>query len=281
MEAVLSVTIPVFLIALVGFAYARFRHLDISSTGQLNLDIFVPALLLYALSEKLPDVSDVGPLVLMGVVIIVGSGPLARVFGIQSTVLLPPVMFNNSGNLGLPLALFAFGDEGLPWAVALFVTSTLLHFTLGMAVLQGHLRVWLLLKNPVVMAMFGGIGMYLLDLHFPPIILDGIRLMADVAIPLMLVSLGFYLAKATAKDMKVGLIGAVLTPITGLVAALIDLTSTQMAAVFLFAALPPAVMNSMLAERFNVAPEQVASIVAQGNILSIGFIPLVLYWILP
>ena len=260
------------------------------STSQLNLDIFVPALLLYALSEKLPVVSDVGPLVVMGVIIVVGSGliawPLAKLLNIQRQVLLPPVMFNNSGNLGLPLALFAFGDEGLPWAVALFVTSNLLHFTLGMALLQGHLRIWLLVKNPVVMAMFGGITMYFMDWHFPKLMLDGIKLMADVAIPLMLVSLGFYLAKANARDMKIGLIGAILSPITGLLAAavglmFIDLTPGQTAAVFLFAALPPAVLNSMLAERFKVAPQQVASIVAQGNILSIISIPLVLYWILP
>lgn len=290
MNTVLAVTFPVFFIALVGYLYARSFKFDMASTGQLNLDVFVPAIMVYSLSEKLPEISNVSPLVTMGAIIVIGSGLMgwvvAKSMGLTVRMLLPPLMFNNSGNLGLPLALFAFGEAGIPWAVALFVITTLMHFTLGLLLLEGQVRPQILLKNPVALSMLCGLTMYFMDWHFPPILLNAIKLMADVAIPLMLVSLGFYLSRATLQDVKVGLLGAVLTPATGIISALIgsmfiDLTAQQTASVFLFAALPPAVMNSVLAERYNVEPGKVAAIVAQGNLLAIITIPLALLWILP
>lgn len=290
MHAVLAVTFPVFFIALVGYLYARIHRFDMSSSGQLNLDVFVPALMVYSLSEKLPDMGDVGPLVIMGALIVLGSGLIgwlvSKVLGLKPRMLMPPLMFNNSGNLGLPLALFAFGEAGMPWAVALFVITTLLHFTLGLLLLEGQFRPQRLLKNPVAVAMLTGLVMYFLDWHFPPIVLNAVKLMADVAIPLMLVSLGFYLSKATLHDMKIGLLGALLTPATGIITALvgmlfIELSPQQTASVLLFAALPPAVMNSILAERYSIEPGKVASIVALGNMMAVVIIPIALLWILP
>ena len=64
-----------------------------------------------------------------------GSGlvawPLARLLQVETKTFVPPMMFNNSGNMGLPLAVLAFGEAALPAAVVLFLVENLLHFSLG------------------------------------------------------------------------------------------------------------------------------------------------------
>ena len=94
----------------------------------MNMDVFVPVLVLSALTAKEFDLWASRWLVAGGVAVILGSGlvawPVARWLKVAPRTFVPSMMFNNSGNMGLPLALLAFGEENLPWAVALFVTST-------------------------------------------------------------------------------------------------------------------------------------------------------------
>ena len=84
--------------------------------------------------------------------VVLGSGllawPFARLFGFHSKTFLPPMMFNNSGNMGLPLALFAFGEAALPAAMVLFLVENTLHFTVGNAMLTGHVNPLRLLRLP-------------------------------------------------------------------------------------------------------------------------------------
>ena len=73
------------------------------------------------------------------------------------------MMFNNCGNMGLPLAVLAFGEPGFSAMVALFTISNLLHFTLGAWIIDHHARFGSLLRNPMVWSTFVG-----LRLRAPP-----------------------------------------------------------------------------------------------------------------
>ena len=80
----------------------------------------------------------------------------ARALGIAPRTLVPPMMFNNCGNLGLPLAVLAFGDAALAPAVVLFVLSNLLHFSFGAWLLDPRtswLTAW---QSPSVLATGAG-----------------------------------------------------------------------------------------------------------------------------
>lgn len=78
------------------------------------MNLFVPALLFYVLSEKIPTSPEWQSIAWGTAIIVIGSGllawPVARLLKIPERVLLPSMMFNNSGNLGLPLAALAFGN---------------------------------------------------------------------------------------------------------------------------------------------------------------------------
>ena len=286
---ILEVTLPVFGIAALGYLYGRLNGSDMDSANRINMNLFVPALLFYVLSEKIPNSSEWQSVAWGTVVIVIGSGllawPVARLLHLSNRTVLPSMMFNNSGNLGLPLAALAFGEELLPFAVVAFVVSTSLHFSLGIWLVSGHLHPKLLLKNPVTLATLAGILAYATDWHTPAILMPGLEMVSQVAIPLMLVALGVRLIHIDIGHWKAGLLGALLCPATGLISAwlailLLEPSESIKGVLLLFAILPPAVMNFLMAERYQQSPDQVASMVAFGNLGSLLVIPVSLAFIL-
>ena len=110
-------------------------------------------------------------------------------------------------------------------------------------------------------------------------------LLGQVAIPLMLFALGVRMTRINLQDWRIGLTGAVVCPASGiaialLVGPLLGVSGEQYNQLLVFGALPPAVLNFMLAEKFGESPEAVASIVLMGNLASIVTLPAVLAWIL-
>jgi predicted permease len=199
---------------------------------------------------------------------------------------LPPLMFNNSGNLGLPLAALAFGETGLALAVVLFVVGMTLHFTLGVYMLRGRAELMPLIYNPILLATVAGLWAHFGDWRAPALIRPGIEMMADVSIPLMLVGLGVRLTDVDLSQWRAGLAGAFLCPATGLLAAWafiagFGLTGVEAGLLWLFGVLPPAVLNYILAEHYQRGPGQVASIVVMGNAAALITIPGLLYFVLP
>ena len=284
-----EITVPVFGIVLLAAAYARWRPTDMRAANRLNLVIFIPALIIYALTERTgADFSGLDA-ALGAAVIVLGSGllawPVARLCGWQVRTLTPTAMFNNCGNLGIPLAVLAFGEQALPTAIVLLVTTTALQFTLGVWLLSRRLSLLALLRQPMVLATLGGTLAMLNGWHIPALLLPGVEMLADVAIPLMLVALGVRLAAGNLDQWRIGLAGGLLAPATGLAVVLPWLWLAQPDAaladnLILYAVLPPAVMNFMLAENYAQQPGAVASIVAIGNALALIVVPATLVYLL-
>ncbi|MCP5208008.1 MAG: AEC family transporter [Hahellaceae bacterium] len=233
---------------------------------------------------------SVGLLALAGAVIVLGSGllclPLARFFALDKRVLIPPVMFSNSGNLGIPLILLAVGDAMLPAAIILFIVEMALHMTLGIYLLNRQSSLLKTLKEPMIIATLLGLLCGNIGISLPTAVQLPITMLGQIAVPLMLFSLGVRMAQSGVHITRMAVAGAVACPLTGLMCvALIVLTlglaqitvsPANLSTLLLFAALPPAVMNYIVAERFNIAPEQVASIVVLGNLAALVFIPVTL-----
>ena len=125
----------------------------------------------------------------------------------------------------------------------------------------------------------------MLQVQVPGPLHQAIDLLGQIAIPLMLFALGVRMTAVDFSDWRIGLAGAVLCPLSGLLMAwlallLIDLPQLQTAQLIVFAALPPAVLNFMLAERYNIEPHKVAAVVLLGNLASLLVLPAVLFWVL-
>ena len=283
LERILGIILPVFSIIAVGYLWGRRVNPDMAMVNRISMNVLAPALIFSALSSKSFDVFGDAPLILGSIGIVLGSGllawPVSKLLRQDHRTFVPPMMFNNCGNMGLPLAVLAYGEQGFGPMVALFVVSNLLHFTLGAWIIDHHARFGKLLKNPMVWSTVAGFLFALVHPPLPSWLSVTFKMVGDGLIPMMLLSLGVRLTAIDWRDTKIGVVGGLVCPITGLamaalVAPWLGLTPMQTGLLFLFAALPPAVLNFMVAEQYRQEPGKVASIVLVGNVMSVIFVPI-------
>jgi len=283
LERLLGIIVPVFAVIALGWVWGRRAKPDMTVVNRLSMNVLSPALIFSALSSKGFDAWDHRLLMLGSIGVVLGSGllawPVAKLLREKARTFVPPMMFNNCGNMGLPLAVLAFGDAGFAPMVALFTISNLTHFTLGVWIVDHHARFGNLVRNPMVWSTIAGFAFAIFHPPLPEIVAVTIKLVGDALIPMMLLSLGVRLTDVRLRDARLGVIGGIVCPVTGLVMAallapLLGLDALQTGLLFLFGCLPPAVLNFMVAEQFKCEPAKVASIVLVGNLLSVVFVPI-------
>src|SRR5947209_8448595 len=107
-ERIAGIILPVFIIIGLGYGYARLRRdtvrNDMLAVNRISMDVLMPLLIFTALAAKNFDVAHNASLILAGVVISFGSGlltwPIARMLGYDPRSFVPPMMYNNCGNMG-------------------------------------------------------------------------------------------------------------------------------------------------------------------------------------
>ena len=283
---IVGIITPVLVIAAVGYVYGRLLRPNMTAVNRLSTDVLFPALIFSAMAAKDFVIVDYLPLLAAGFAMHLGSGAIgwgtARLLGYNAHAFVPSMMFTNTANMGLPLTLFAFGPALLPPAVALFMVSSLLHFTLGIRITAPQASLRGILKGPMLWAMLLGVLMSVMQVSLPPWLGLSLKMLGDAAIPLGLFTLGVGFASFRVERWSIGIVGALLCPLSSLLViwpllGVLGLPPEQRGLLLLYAALPPAVMNYILAERYQQDPGLVSAIVVGGNIASLGFVPLALY----
>ncbi|RBQ27471.1 AEC family transporter [Arcobacter sp. CECT 9188] len=286
---IIEIVLPIIIIVLIGFYYSKKTNINADVINKINLDIFIPILVFYSIAKELPNISILGYFSLGAVIIVIGSGiilyPLIKLIKINIRSFLPTMMFNNSINLGLPLVLLTFGQEALSLFIALSMVQVIGQFTIAVFMYGGNFKFLDILKNPVIIATILGIIFNYFSIEFTPFIITTFDLLCGISIPLILFTLGIRLSTVKFDNLKIGFLGAILCPLSGLITAYIaitifDYTSLQKNLLIIFGLLPPAVLNVILAEKYNRDSSMVASVVAIGNIFSILYIPFALYFMI-
>jgi hypothetical protein len=141
---------------------------------------------------------------------------------------------------------------------------------------------WRFLLSPMMIAMMLGMLFAIMQITLPDAVAHAMRMLGDACIPIMLFALGVRMLDVNLKSWHIGLVGAIVCPVTGLAMAwlldgLLNLTPTQRGQMYLFAALPPAVFCFMVAEQYRQEPDKVASIVLLGNLAALAFVPMGLW----
>ena len=285
-KQILSITLPIFSIVLVGFIYGRVKKPNMTGANQVIIDLALPCLIFTSLSAKQFELTSASLFVLSATIVVIFSGlliwPLAKYSGTGAKALLPSVMFGNVGPIGIPITVLAFGPEGLAPAILILVFSNILHFSVGVGIMSGRVDAKLIYASPLVWATILGILFSYLRLSLPDWVGISVSMIGTILVPLMLLSLGPRLADSKIEHLKVGAIGSILSIIsrlliTYIVLMLVPLEPIQKGALILFAGLPPAVFNYMFADRYKQEPDKVASIVIVGHLLSLLVLPLVLW----
>ncbi|GAB2644192.1 AEC family transporter [Vibrio panuliri] len=283
-EQVSGILFPVFALVLVGYSVGRWIRPDFKAINRINMDTFTPALVFSSLvampldTEQIPLLSAALIAVLVpGIVMI----PICKLMKIEFRAWAPPHMFRNSGNLAIPLFTYTFGESALASAVLLFVVSACTHISLGLTLLSNGNPLKQVVRMPIFLAAAAALTINLAGFSLWQPLYEATALLGQAAVPVMLLSLGAQMCNMRLSGIKIGILCTLQSLFTGAVAfgliyAFIPLPTMQLQMMVLFAMLPPAVMNYLFAERFDIQPEQVASMVLYGNFFSVLTLPVLL-----
>ena len=133
-----------------------------------------------------------------------------------------------------------------------------------------------------MLAMMVGIVFAIFHIVVPAPLFQALKMLGEACIPIMLFALGVRMLDVSLKSWHIGLVGAIVCPLSGLIMAwsldhVLVLTAAQRGQMYLFAALPPAVFCFMVAEQYKQEPDKVAAMVLVGNLAAIVFLPLGLW----
>lgn len=283
---VLEIVAPVFLLAGVGFAWVRFGfEYRVQFVTQLAMTLSVPCLIFTALMKAEIDPGALTTLFLASLaaygavtVVMWGIVVLGR---LDRRTYLAPLIFGNTGNIGMPLALFAFGETGLGLAVVVFAVMAILSFTFGVWLVAGGGSPLRTLREPMVAATLLGVLFLWNDWQTPLFLTNTLTLIGQMAIPLMLITLGVAIARlqpgrlfnSTLLSLAKLLICAVLAWVIGRWFAL---PPEAFAVLVVQISTPVAVTSYLLAEKYGAEADAVAGLVVVSTLISVLALPLLL-----
>lgn len=286
-NVLLNVMGPVVLIGLLGFFWARSgRPFDANGIGSLVTNVACPCLNLDILSSLTVSPGDLWDVFIAAALCHIGFAivgfAVTRSMKLPLSTYLPGVIFANTGNIGLPLCLFAFGQQGLGLALGYSVLSSVALFTLAPQIAAGRASFSELIKSPLVWSVAAGLIVFLSGYSLPQWVSRPVHLLGGMTFPLMLLALGVSLARLRVSSLRYASILAVARVGGGLLVGILvswvlGLHGLMRGAVIVEAVMPVAVFNYLFAVRYHNGPEEVAGMVLMSTALSFLVLPFVLH----
>ena len=288
--------LPIFLIAGVGFLLARHLGASVTTLAHTVFYALIPCLVFNMLVTSRMTGLQFGRLALFNVLVVAGMGLLARLAAAplrlsrpELSAFLLVVMFSNTGNYGLPVVLFAFGPAALAQATAFFVAGSLLTYTVGVLVAATGRRsirgaLGKIVRVPAIYAVAAAAVILESGIQLPTALTRPIALLSDAALPTMILVLGMQLEGARRPERPSAVAAAVAlslvaAPFVALgVAWIVGVSGAARQAGVILASMPVAVVTTILAVEFDIAPAFVKSAVFVSTLLSpFTLTPLIAY----
>jgi predicted permease len=288
LDVFLTVILPTFLVAAVGAGLQRWRNLGVGALGPVAMYLLSPALVLNGLlTTELPAsislrvvIAAFAAMTVMLALAFVLSGAVRHPRSLQSGFTLA-TGFPNAGNMGIPVAFLAFGEQGLAVAIIIFVVQGSLSWPIGIFVAargrgQGFEPLIAAAKVPTLYAVPVALVMRLADWDLPFTLARPIEMLADATIPVMLIVLGFQLSQGIDWGRWRSLVSsgvlrlALAAGAAYIVTLIVGLEGTAQQTVVLVAAMPTAVFTTILATEFDAEPKFVTSAVVISTLASIA-----------
>jgi hypothetical protein len=288
--------LPIFIIAGVGYLLASRLQASVKTLAHVVFYALIPCFAFRLLVTSKISGPEAGRMALLAVLVMATMGLLARIAAIplrlgrtELSGFLLVVMFSNGGNYGLPVVLFAFGNEALTHATVYFVTSAILTYTIGVSLAAAGRRsvpraLLGVTRMPAIYGVAAAALVILTGISVPLAVMRPVELLANAAIPVMILVLGMQLERATALKRPLMLGAAV---VLSLVAApfvalgltwLLGVSGAARQAGVVLASMPTAVITTILALEFEVAPAFVTNVVFLTTVLSpLTLAPLIAY----
>ncbi|ABG29770.1 AEC family transporter [Roseobacter denitrificans] len=287
---VLEIVAPVFLLAAIGFVWVKLgNEYRIRFVTQLAMTLSVPCLIFVSLMETQIAPEDLTALSLAAIgaygVVTVAILALVFVLRLNRQTFAAPLMFGNTGNIGLPLAFFAYGETGLGYAIIVFGIMAVWSFTFGVWLVAGAGSFGKVVREPMVAGTILGAIFLWQGWQTPPFVTNTLDLIGQMAIPLMLITLGVAIARLKPGGiLRATALSAVklviCTGVAWYIGDAFELDRIALGVLVLQVATPVAVTSYMLAEKYGADAEEVAGLVVASTLMSVAALPLLLGFLL-
>jgi predicted permease len=283
--AVANVLAPVVATASIGFVWQKTRSdFDRGFVGMLALNVAAPCLILSAFARPELELAAVGQVVLaaslMVALVALVVLPLLRWLGLAYSDFLQPLLFPNTGNLGLPLVFFALGDAGLVFALIFSNAIMAFHALIGVPVTSGQFSLKQLARNSMFVTFLGALALKALGWQLPVAVLNFCQMIGALVVPLMLMALGSSLAsfKPAGGGLILGLsaLRVGLGSLVGFaIAEALALPDPLYGAFVIQSGMPVAVLSYMMAAQHKRRPVEVAAMVLTSTAMAVALFPLI------
>ena len=283
---VLEIVTPVFLLAVIGYIWVKLGfEYRVQFVTQIAMTLAVPCLIFVSLmqTEITPQMlADISMATVVAYLAVGGAGfAILKAFGLSQRTFLPSLLFGNTGNVGMPLAFFAFGQTGLGYAIVVFAIMAIISFTFGVWLVAGGGSPGKLLKEPLIPATLLG-GVFMVQGWQTPVFLtNSLTLIGQMAIPLMLNTLGVAVARLRPGRLTQAIALAFVKLIICSAAAwaagwYFDLEPIAFAILVLQLTTPVAVTSYLLAEKYGADAQSVAGLVVVSSLMSVLSLPILI-----
>ncbi|MFD1156328.1 AEC family transporter [Roseovarius aestuarii] len=287
---ILEITAPVFFLAGIGFSWVRLGfEYRVEFVTRLAMTLAVPALIFVALMEtEIPaqSLSLISAASIVSYIAVTGvAWILVKITNLDLRTYLAPIAMGNTGNIGLPLAFFAFGDEGLGYAVVIFAISAIYTFTFGIWVVSRTSSPLAIFKEPIVTATLLGALFLWQGWETPKVVTSTLSLLGQMAIPMMLITLGVAVARLTPQNLGrsvwIALTKTVLcASVAWTVALWFSLPHVAFGILVLQLSAPAAVTSYLIAEKYSADAQSVAGLVVVSTLFAVVTFPILLILLL-
>ena len=200
---------------------------------------------------------------------------------------LPPFILPNTGNMGIPICLFAYGTFGMGVAASISAVIVLLHFTLNVFLASKRFNILVIVKSPSFYAILITVAFLYFEIEAPTFVLNTVMLLAYAMIVLILMSLGIALTQLKVFSLKSSIISSigrvVIGPIIGLILIKIfNLSGVGAGVLLIQSSMPSAILTYLIASMYSPKKvvDSIASTVVVSTLMSIITVPIVVFFAL-
>ena len=284
-----EVLFPVFFVVGIGYFLGK-KNPKINTTfiTQFGANIGSPAIVLYSVTTTGLTFNVFSEYFFYYFLAIIGFSIIGIIFlfFLKKDIImeLPPLILPNTGNMGLPICLFAYGNEGLGVAGAIASIIILFHFTVGVFLASKRFNFEIILKSPAFYSVLLSILILYFQIPVPNFIVNTTMLLTYATIFLILMSLGIALTRLKVFSFNKALVSSIarviLGPVVGLILIrLFNLSGIAAGVLLIQCSMPSAILNYLVGSMYSPKKviDSIASTIVVSTILSFITIPIVVF----
>ena len=284
-----EVLFPVFFIIGTGyFLGKKSPNLDTSFITNYAANYGTPALVIFAVSSSGVTYSVFAEYFIYSLISIAGFSFIGIIFLVLMKKdyirELPPFILPNTGNMGIPICLFAYGSLGMGVAAAISSVVVLLHFTLNIFLAKRKFDINIIIKSPSFYAIVFVVIFLYFEIQTPIFILNTVMLLAYGMIVLILISLGVALTQLKVFSFKSSLISStgrvIIGPMIGFaVIKIFDLSGFSAGVLLIQSSMPSAILTYLIASMYSQKEivDNISSMIVVSTLMSLITVPIIVY----